>query len=121
MGNIKILSRSGYQDLNIWREQALNINNSSTKMSWDGVKFDMTAFTLVELNVHVDPEFDAAAPILIFATSNGRFIPLNGGFYLSCAEAVTDIVEDTYYYSLLGDGELLLSGKFVISEYAKTE
>lgn len=119
MGNIKIFSRAGYQDLSAWREQALTNVNSSTKMSWDNAKFDLTAFTAVTLNVYTQEEFDAAAPILTFSTGAGTLIALDGGFYLSVPAATMDVAGNTYYYSLDGDDELLLTGKFVINENPK--
>ena len=120
MGNIRILSRAGYQDISAWREEALNNINSTIRMSYDDAKFDMTQFTVVEMNIYTDDNFQVASPILIFSKANGKLIAFDGGFYLSVVEATLDIAEATYYYSLDGDSELLLTGKFVIVENPKT-
>jgi hypothetical protein len=116
MGNIKIFSRAGYQDLSVWRNQALTNVNSSTKMSWNDAKLDLTLFTTVVIDVFAEDNFQTAAPILSFSVAGGTIVPLDGGFYLSVPAATLDIEGNTYYYSMQGDSELLLTGKFVINE-----
>lgn len=119
MGNISILSKAGHQDLSAYREQALNASNSSVRMSYDSSSFDATVYTTFELDVFAEEGFTLNSPIISLSKASGTLVPVVGGFYMVVIASIMDIPEKIYYYSLVGDSELLLSGKFVIQEHPK--
>jgi len=120
MGVTKVLSITGYLDIAVLRNQDLNAENSAFILKRAGQSYSMNQFAVVTFDVYNDPNFQVASPIISLTKAGGEILTSSIGFNLVVPAATLDINEGTYYYSLKGDGKLLLTGKFVVSEFPET-
>ena len=111
-----LLSRAGVYDIVIYRREELKQLNSTIKLVLGSTPLNLSTASL-EFDIFESEGHQSGAPTASWTSGGGEVVGQNGGVYFVVSSVNTDFAPGNYYYSLKADGEMVLTGKFVVEEY----